>query len=321
MKRPSFQFYPADWQANSNLRRCTHAAKGAWVDVMCLLHDGEQYGQLRWPLKEIAQAIGAPLPLLRGLVAKGVLKGDDKHVSEPFIYTPRSGRKDGDPVTLVQQQDGPLWYSSRMVRDEYVRTQRGIGTRFGDDLDDAPNHSPKPPFGEDLNEDQSSPSHAPKPPPIQRGGDGPSSSSSSSTSVIPPPSLRSGGGAREALTPLARRKSAGITLSEYFAKCKADGAKPIPAGHFVLGWAADAGITDEMLQIAWRLFRKRYTEGEKGAAKRYKDWPRHFATAVEANWFKLWFFDRNEMHWTSTGLTHKTALDAQLAREADHAPA
>ena len=38
MKRPSFQFYPEDWLANANLRRCTHEEKGIWIDVMCLLH-------------------------------------------------------------------------------------------------------------------------------------------------------------------------------------------------------------------------------------------------------------------------------------------
>ncbi|WP_083315585.1 HNH endonuclease [Achromobacter xylosoxidans] len=131
MKRPSFQFYPGDWTGNSNLRRCTHAEKGAWLDIMCLMHDQEEYGVLRWPMKEIAQAAGCPVALVKGLVAKGVLKGDDKVLDEPFVYTPRSGRKDGEPVTLVTPQDGPIWYSSRMVKDEYVRSNAGASTRFG----------------------------------------------------------------------------------------------------------------------------------------------------------------------------------------------
>ena len=33
MRRPSFQFYPADWLGNTNLRRCSHSEKGAWIDV------------------------------------------------------------------------------------------------------------------------------------------------------------------------------------------------------------------------------------------------------------------------------------------------
>ncbi|MDX3877622.1 MAG: hypothetical protein QHC81_03950 [Achromobacter sp.] len=167
MKRPSFQFYPGDWTGNSNLRRCTHAEKGAWLDIMCLMHDQEEYGVLRWPMKEIAQAAGCQVALVKGLVAKGVLKGDDKVLAEPFVYTPRSGRKDGEPVTLVTPQDGPIWYSSRMVKDEYVRTIRGEGSRFGEGNDAASKAAPKQPS-----------KSSPKPP----LGDGSSSSSSSSPS-------------------------------------------------------------------------------------------------------------------------------------------
>lgn len=168
MKRPSFQFYPGDWIGNSNLRRCTHAEKGVWLDIMCLMHDQQEYGVLRWPMKEIAQAVGCPLALVKGLVAKGVLKGDDKALTEPFVYTPRSGRKDGESFTLVHSQDGPIWYSSRMVKDEYVRTVRGEGSRFSEGNDAAPKQAPK---------------QAPKPP----FGDGSSSSSSSSLKDTPLP--------------------------------------------------------------------------------------------------------------------------------------
>lgn len=156
MKRPSFQFYPGDWQSNSNLRRCTHAEKGVWLDVMCILHDQPEYGVLRWPLKEIAQAVGCSAAVLKALVGKGVLKGDDRRIEEPYIYVPRSGRKDGEPVTLLATQDGPVWYSSRMVRDEYVRTIRGESTRFGEGSGDALRRSPKPPFGDGSSSPSSS---------------------------------------------------------------------------------------------------------------------------------------------------------------------
>jgi hypothetical protein len=133
MKRPSFQFYVGDWQSNSNLRRCTFAEKGIWLDVMCLMHDGEQYGVLRWPLKEIAQAIGCKLSELKSLVTKGVLKGSDAgEKCGAFVYTPRTGGKDGESATLIPEQPGPLWYSSRMVKDEHVSKNRGKGTRFGE---------------------------------------------------------------------------------------------------------------------------------------------------------------------------------------------
>ncbi|NVO06461.1 MAG: hypothetical protein HXX19_11270 [Rhodoferax sp.] len=164
MRRPSFQFYPADWRNNANLGRCSLAARGAWLDVMCVLHDSDEYGIVRWPLKDLANSAKVPMAQLRELVEKEVLKGADKGgQAKAYIYTPRSGRKDGKPVTLVPDQEGPVWYSSRMVKDEYVRTIRGENTRFGDESGEASNHSPKPPFG-----------------------DGSSSSSSSSTTLIPP---------------------------------------------------------------------------------------------------------------------------------------
>lgn len=148
MKRPAFQFYPGDWQRNANLRRCSPAARGVWVDVMCMLHDSDEYGVLRWPLKDIAQAAGASMAHVRELVEKAVLKGSDKRVDEAYVYTPRSGRKDGEPVILIPTQAGPIWYSSRMVKDEYVRTIRGESSRFGEHMGDAPKPAPKPPFGD-----------------------------------------------------------------------------------------------------------------------------------------------------------------------------
>lgn len=100
------------------------------MDTLCLFHDSEEeYGILRWPLIDIASAAGAPIKLMRELVDKLVLKGSDHHC-EGYIYTPRHGGKDGEPVTLIAANPGPCWYSSRMVRDEYVRSHSGGKTRF-----------------------------------------------------------------------------------------------------------------------------------------------------------------------------------------------
>ncbi|HEV7286184.1 MAG TPA: hypothetical protein VGN75_15120 [Kaistia sp.] len=192
MKRPSFQFYAADWRANAKLRRCSPAARGVWVDIMCLLHDADEYGLVRWPLKEIAQAVGASLSHVRELVDKDVLKGSDKQIAEPFVYTPRSGRRNGEPVTLIAAQAGPLWYSSRMVKDEYVRSNVGASTRFkSKDPEPSDTSSITSPGGE------AAPNPSPSPSPTRRGGeaqsDGSSSSSSSSSSTEPYGSESRGG--------------------------------------------------------------------------------------------------------------------------------
>jgi hypothetical protein len=138
---------------------------------MGLMHDSDEYGILRWPLKQIAQALGAPIKLIKELVDCGVLYGVEAGACEPMIYTPISGRVKGKPVALVPAQHGPIWYSPRMVRDEYVRNKKGESTRFASNKP-SPEPSPKGGMGEGLGD---TPSH--------RQGDGSTSSSSSSTSV------------------------------------------------------------------------------------------------------------------------------------------
>lgn len=167
MKRPAFQFYPADWRNNAKLRRCSWAARGAWIDVLGLLHDSDEYGVLRWPLKEIAQAVGCPLALVKELADKGVLKGCDTGRCTALRYAPMHAGRRGPEVVLVAEQSGPVWYSSRFVRDEFIRLARGAGTRFGE----SPDPPPKGGIGE-----------APKPPPSRRQGDGASSTSTSTPS-------------------------------------------------------------------------------------------------------------------------------------------
>lgn len=165
-RRPSFQFYPGDWSGNQNVKRCTHAEKGMWMDILCLMHDSEEYGVLRWTLAEIARAVGSTVPAVSGLVRKQVMRGCDIGMrAQGLIYVPRSGRKDGAPVELIPEQEGPIFFSSRMVKDEYVRKTAGASTRFGADAHPSPSRAPS-----------RSPSH--------RGGedqgDGSSSSSASS---------------------------------------------------------------------------------------------------------------------------------------------
>lgn len=174
MKRPSFQFYPADWRNNAKLRRCSWGARGAWIELLGLLHDSDDYGLLRWPLKQIAQALGCPVKLLNELVECGVLYGVEKGACEALVYTPRSGRKNGEPVELVAVQQGPLWFSPRMVRDEYVRTVRGENTRFSEE-NNQQNPSPKGGLGAGNGD-------APTP----RQGDGATSSSSSTSTTTAP---------------------------------------------------------------------------------------------------------------------------------------
>jgi len=126
MKNPSLQFYPADWQANKNLKRCSFHLRGIWVEVMWLMHDSDEYGILRWTLEDIANAVGCPVSDLQELANKNVMKGCDKDTFFPgykdtFLQKDRSRKE----VELIPPQQGPIWFSSRMVRDAYIRQERG----------------------------------------------------------------------------------------------------------------------------------------------------------------------------------------------------
>ena len=76
MKRPSFQFYPADWRKDPALSTCSLAARGLWIEMMCLAHEGERYGVLSinnghpMSVQQIARAVGESPTVIARLVAE-----------------------------------------------------------------------------------------------------------------------------------------------------------------------------------------------------------------------------------------------------------
>ena len=129
----------------------------------------------------------------------------------------------------------------------------------------------------------------------------------------PTPKDKESAAPADADTPPPQKQKAkpATTLKTYLSRCRELAEKPVPEGHSIRKWARDAGITDEMLQIAWVKFKERYTEAEKGVAKSYKDWPSHFATSVKDNWFGVWFFGDDGLQWSSKGMTFRSVMDQQ----------
>lgn len=138
-----------------------------------------------------------------------------------------------------------------------------------------------------------------------------------------PSSLRSEGEGADAPPPPhapakpSKPKREECTLATFLANCRAQGVKPVPEDHAIRRWAADAGISDEMLQIAWIAFRERYTDDAQYRGKRYRDWAGHFANSVKDSWFGLWYRaeEGGDVQWTSKGLLRKQALDARHAAQ------
>lgn len=134
IKRPAFQFYPDKWTGNNKLRSCNHEEKGVWMDLLCYLHYGDEYGVTHKTLEQLSKIIHCKLEVVEFLYQEEILKGapEGKNCSE-FIYAPISGGRVEieKSVILIPQQPGPIYYCSRMVRDEHLRNIRSGNGRIG----------------------------------------------------------------------------------------------------------------------------------------------------------------------------------------------
>lgn len=108
MKRPSFQFYPGDWMNDAALRMVSVGARGLWIEMMCLMHQGSEYGYLKVNGKVIlssnlARMSGATLSEVEGYL----------------IELESSG-------VFSRDHEGCI-FSRRMIRDEKIRESRAAG--------------------------------------------------------------------------------------------------------------------------------------------------------------------------------------------------
>ncbi len=65
MSAPWLKFYPSDWRADPALRSCSIAARGLWIEMLCIMHEAEPYGTLlikgqRIDKKRLASLCGIP---------------------------------------------------------------------------------------------------------------------------------------------------------------------------------------------------------------------------------------------------------------------
>lgn len=102
---PWLKFYPRDWRGDQALRVCSIAARGLWMEMLCVMHESSPYGYLTIngrPLKDddLARLAGTDLSTaqqaMAELEAAGVFSRDRNRV----IYSRRmtrdeKRRKDG----------------------------------------------------------------------------------------------------------------------------------------------------------------------------------------------------------------------------------
>lgn len=72
---PFMKFYPADWRAEPSLRMVSLAARGLWIECVCLMHEATPYGHLLSHGRavtdtQLALLVGAPVEVIRELLAE-----------------------------------------------------------------------------------------------------------------------------------------------------------------------------------------------------------------------------------------------------------
>ena len=112
MKRPAFQFYPADWRKDVELQSCSMSAQGLWINAMCIAHECEPYGHLTINGKGMTTAqLGRQVGLS--------VRECDTLLGELH-----------DAGVAKKTPEG-VFYSKRMVQDEALRNTRAAGGSSG----------------------------------------------------------------------------------------------------------------------------------------------------------------------------------------------
>ena len=86
MKQPWLKFFPSDWRADPMLRVCSLAARGLWIEMLCLMHEARPHGSLLVNARpvsaaQLANLVGATPAEVEGYLAEleeaGVFSRDD----------------------------------------------------------------------------------------------------------------------------------------------------------------------------------------------------------------------------------------------------
>lgn len=99
-KKPSdpwMKFYPSDWRADPALRSCSLAARGLWVECMCIMHEASPYGHLKVngrPVLDdtLAVLVGCLPDQLPALLGELESAGVFSRASDGTIYSRRMTR-------------------------------------------------------------------------------------------------------------------------------------------------------------------------------------------------------------------------------------
>lgn len=115
MSNPFLKFFPSDWRSDPRLKMCGAAARGIWIEMICLMHEATPYGHLlihgQTPNEaQLASLTGIPAAELSEGISELERMGVYSRTKEGVLYSRklvrmeaksvkarRNGKKGGNP--------------------------------------------------------------------------------------------------------------------------------------------------------------------------------------------------------------------------------
>ena len=123
-KRPALMFYSGDWLKERSLRMCSLAARGAWIDLLMLMHTDET-DRITGTMLDFSRALGCSYDEANNaiceLIAKGVcdVDGDPPAPGESVTCHADVTKRHSD-ITLISRR----FLKERKSRDASRERQR-----------------------------------------------------------------------------------------------------------------------------------------------------------------------------------------------------
>lgn len=126
MKNPFLKFYTSDWRSDPALKMCSMAARGLWIELICLMHEASPYGHLLVNGHSVTDAqlgalVGAPPEQITALLGELEAAGVFSRTRAGVIYSRKltrlakkaatarnNGRKGGNPSLSNTTENPPL---------------------------------------------------------------------------------------------------------------------------------------------------------------------------------------------------------------------
>lgn len=97
MADPFLKFYTSDWRSDPRLKMCSAAARGLWIEMLCLMHEATPYGQLlvsgQSPTDaQLSVLVGIPSGQLPDLIGELEAAGVFSRTRQGVIYSRKLSR-------------------------------------------------------------------------------------------------------------------------------------------------------------------------------------------------------------------------------------